>query len=438
MIDVATLAQRLFDTRDGELVVGGVPVGEVAETTGTPAFVYDSSVITGSVQRLREALPSPFDLYYSIKANPNQAILGLVLEQGCGLEVASAGEFYQALKSGCPPDRILFAGPGKNVEELDYVVDAGIGEIHVESIREIDALAAVATRRGRRVGVAVRVNPGEGALGGAMRMGGQPSQFGIDEEALEPAIDRVLSHTSLQLLGIHLFAGTQILDHETLVRQYRNGLEIAQKVVKRTGSPLRTVDFGGGLGIPYYAGDNPLDVESLGHGVTELVSAIGTGPEFQGTRFIVEPGRFVVGEAGIYLCRVIDIKVSRNKTYVIVDGGMNHHLAASGNLGQVIKRNFPVGVLNKLDRRPATKVDVVGPLCTPLDVLARAVELPEIEVGDLVGVFQSGAYARAASPLGFLSHPAPPEALVLGGDLHIVRRRGSFESLVADQLAPEI
>jgi diaminopimelate decarboxylase len=190
------------------------------------------------------------------------------------------------------------------------------------------------------------------------------------------------------------------------------------------------VDFGGGLGIPYFASDRELDIEGLRDDLAKLMAEYGREPWLAGTRYILEPGRYVVGEAGVYVARINDIKVSRGRKYLILDGGMNHHLAASGNLGQVIKRNFPIAILNKLDRPSAEAVDVVGPLCTPLDTLAKDLEVPAAQVGDLVGILQSGAYARTASPLGFLGHPSPPEVWVEEGRCSLVRPRGNqLESL---------
>ncbi len=230
--------------------------------------------------------------------------------------------------------------------------------------------------------------------------------------------------------GVHIFAGTQILDAAVLGAQYRKCIDLARTVAKMLKGPLETVDFGGGLGIPYFEGDQELDLEAYGSEVRDLLS--GLDDPFASTRFIVEPGRYLVGDAGMYVARVLDVKNSRGKTYAILDGGMNHHLAASGNLGQVIKRNFPVAVLNRLGEASRQAVDVVGPLCTPLDVLARNVELPPVEVGDLVGVLQSGAYGRSASPLGFLSHPAPPEVLVSDGKQSLIRRRGTYRDLLGE------
>jgi diaminopimelate decarboxylase len=236
----------------------------------------------------------------------------------------------------------------------------------------------------------------------------------------------------LEFRGLHFYLGTQILDHQILARQYRHALGVVRRVAGKLARPLATVDFGGGLGIPYFPGERALDMEKLRHELAILTGDIEHDHAFEGTRFVVEPGRYLVGEAGVYVTRVNDVKSSRGKKYIIVDGGMNHHLAASGNLGQVIKRNFPVGAVNKLGETSNEKVDIVGPLCTPLDVLARDIELPRLEVGDLIGVFQSGAYARTASPLNFLSYPSPAEVLVQNERPQLIRQRGSADDLTRD------
>jgi diaminopimelate decarboxylase len=244
---------------------------------------------------------------------------------------------------------------------------------------------------------------------------------------MDGVVDALTGCSRIEVSGVHIFAGTQILDADVLEAQYRKCLEIGERLATKLGRALTTVDFGGGLGIPYFDGDVELDVKRYGERIAELVRDVDPT-----TRLMVEPGRYLVGESGVYVTRVLDVKDSRGKRFVIVDGGMNHHLAASGNLGQVIKRNFPVAVVNKLGEAAVSKADIVGPLCTPLDVLARNVSLPEVEVSDLVGVFQSGAYARAASPLGFLSHATPPEVLVSDGKARLVRRRGSYAELMQD------
>lgn len=425
MVDaVSTLIARRFPQSRAELVVGGVSVRALADTYGTPFFVYDRAVIDAQLDALRAALPPRFAVYYSIKANPNPTVVSHLLHRGCGLEIASSGEFQTALNAGCEPGNILFAGPGKTEAEIEFVLARGIGEIHIESLLEKKRIASIARRLGIRAQVALRVNPAGEAEGGAMRMGGRPTPFGVDEEILDEAVDAILAETPLEFRGIHLFAGTQILDADVLVGQYRHGLGIARRAAQRASRPLATVDFGGGLGIPYFAHEQELDLGRVRAELGALFEGIESDLLFSQTHFLVEPGRFLVGEAGVYVARVNDVKISRGKKFVIVDGGMNHHLAASGNLGQTIKRNYPVALLNKLNTPSTEMVDVVGPLCTPLDTLARNAELPATEVGDLLGIFQSGAYGRTASPLGFLSHPAPPEIWVYAGRHFLARERG--------------
>lgn len=431
---------RHYKVADGELQIDGVGIKSIAEKYGTPLFVYSSKAIDDQWNRLRDALPREFSICYSVKANPNQAILRHFLTKGAGLEIASAGEFVQATSAGCAPANILFAGPGKGDEELEFVLERGIGEIHAESANEVQRIAKICKKLNRKANLAVRVNPSSEAEGGAMRMGGRAAAFGIDEEKLDQVIDLILSLPQIEFHGIHLFTGTQILDANILITQYRKGLEIALHVTRCTKKQLHTIDFGGGLGIPHFAHEHELDTDALRIGLEKLMQEIGRDPLLKNARFLVEPGRFLVGEAGIYISRVVDVKVSREKKFLILDGGMHHHLAASGNLGQTTKRNYPVAVVNHLSAAasaPGEKVEVVGPLCTPLDVLARDVELPHAEVGDLVGVFQSGAYARAASPLGFLSHPAPPEVWVEHGHDKLVRRRGTYADYLRDQISDE-
>lgn len=426
--------RRLLDGLGHSSLTDAARVQGLAGRYGTPLFLYDAIVLERTWQALREALPARFDIYYSIKANPTQAMLRFFLAAGSGLEVASAGEIHQALAAGCNPSRIVFAGPGKTDAELELAVTTGIGEVHVESLAEARRLAAVARRHAVVAPIALRVNPVADAQGGAMRMGGKPAPFGVDEEALDPTVDALLGEPALALEGVHLFTGTQILDADVLLAQHRKALEITRRVAERCHRPLRTIDLGGGLGIPYFERDRPLDLNALGHGARDLLAQIDGDPWLEGTRLVIEPGRFLVGPCGLYVTRIVDIKESRGKRFLVTDGGMHHHLAASGNLGQTIKRNHPVVLIDRLGDPAETTVDVVGPLCTPLDVLARGVELPRARVGDLIGILQSGAYARSASPLGFLSHPSPPEVWVAGAEDRLIRRRGRLDAAFTDQV----
>ena len=421
-----------FSASDGELQVGGVPVSRLAEEFGTPMFAYDEAVMRRKWGLLRSIFPPRFEIYYSVKANPNLNILSFFLAQGAGLEIASAGELYQAREAGCASARLLFAGPGKTPAELRLALTEGVGEIHAESVLEMQRIAYIATNLRRKAPVAIRVNPEADTQGGAMRMGGKPAPFGIDEELLDTALDFALSQPSIEFRGVHLFTGTQILDSEVLLAQYRKGVQIAKRVAARLHEPLHSLDFGGGLGVPYFPHEHPLDLTVLKTGLADLEREIAGDPGLAGTRLVIEPGRYLVAEAGVYLTRVLDVKMSRGKKFVILDGGMNHHLAASGNLGQTIKRNFPIAVATKWGKSVEENVEIVGPLCTPLDTLGRAVAVPRVEVGDLIVVFQSGAYARAASPIGFLSHPSPPEVMAHNGQARLIRKRGEPSDYVRD------
>jgi diaminopimelate decarboxylase len=434
----AAIIERYFPASRRELHVGGIPVSALADVYGTPLFVYDRGVFDQKWGLLRAGLPDVFSICYSVKANPNQTILKHFLAKGAGLEIASAGEFCQALHAGCAPQDVIFAGPGKTEQELDLVLSKGIGEIHIESLREAERISAIAQHKGLVANVAVRVNPSGEAEGGAMRMGGRPAAFGIDEESVDDALDRITALPGLACRGVHIFTGTQILEYQILATQYRKGLEIARRVATRLQRPLQTLDFGGGLGVPYFSHEQPLDTAKLRQELGTVFHGVKCDPLLARAHFMVEPGRYLVAEAGIYVARVKDVKTSRGKKFAILDGGMNHHLAASGNLGQTIKRNYPLAVLNKLGDTSEETVEIAGPLCTPLDVLARTANLPPIEVSDLIGIFQSGAYGRSASPLGFLSHPSPPEVWVEGTSHRLIRRRGEPADYLRDQLCDSV
>jgi len=431
---VTRIIERHFDEDGGVLQVGGIDVRDIAERHGTPVYIYDARTLDRTWAELSLALPECMEVFYSIKANPNQVLLRYFLQKGCGLEIGSGGELHQALAAGCEPDKLVFAGPGKTRQELTDALKRGVGEIHVESQIEIEAIANIARDLDLKARIALRINPTADVLGGAMRMGGKPATFGIDEEILEEVAVRVMALETLVLTGVHLFTGTQILDVDILIDNYQKAIELAQRISDVTSAAIETVDFGGGLGIPYFAHEHPLDLQEYGRRLQQLIETTRKNSIFANTRFIIEPGRFLIGEAGIYLIRVIEVKRSRGKRYVVTDGGMHHHLAASGNLGQTIKRNYPISAVNKLNADTRT-CDIVGPLCTPLDVLARDIELPAVEEGDLIGVFQSGAYARTASPLDFLSHASPPEIWIESGNSHTIRRRGDYADFLRDQCA---
>ena len=420
-----------FSERDGELVIGGVAVSELAKKYGTPLYVYDGALMRQNYRELARAVSGFAEVYYSVKANPNPDVVRVFVSEGAGLEIASGAEFHFARTAGCESHRIVFAGPGKGADELEFTIQAGVGEIHLESFEEINHVARIAKRLGRDVQVAIRINPISSARGGAMQMGGRPSPFGFDEEDIERVLISLDTHPRLHLSGIHVFSGTQILDPGVLEAQWAHSVALAARVARILNRPLNTIDLGGGLGIPYYAGDTALDLARLTEFIPLLRAELQAEPLLRGARVILEPGRFLTGSAGIYLMAVRSVKTSRDTCFVICDGGMHHHLAASGNLGQVVKRDYPIAAASRLRDENRSPCNIVGPLCTPLDTVGRNVLLPRLKEGDLIAVLQSGAYGLTASPMGFLSHPTPAEVLVDNGKHLAIRQRASRDKSVA-------
>jgi diaminopimelate decarboxylase len=397
-----------FPVADNCLLVGGVPLPELARRVGrTPFYAYDRRLISERVEVLRTHLPRSVHIHYAIKANPMAELVRHLAGLVDGLDIASAGELKIALQSGMAPRSISFAGPGKTDSELQAAVSAGI-VINLESEGEMERLAAIAQRAGARPSVNVRVNPDFELKSSGMKMGGGPKPFGVDAERV-PAMLRRIGELRLEFQGFHIFSGAQNLRAEAIAEAQRKTIDLALRLAEDAPAPVRILNIGGGFGIPYFPGDERLDIALVGRNLAQILH--GLDARLPHAQVVLELGRYLVGEAGIYVCRVIDRKISRGHTFLITDGGLHHHLAASGNFGQVIRKNYPVVIGNRIggDREP---VSVVGPLCTPLDLLVDNMELAKGEAGDLVTVFQSGAYGLTASPLHFLSHPAPAEVLV--------------------------
>jgi diaminopimelate decarboxylase len=402
-------AMERFPVVGGELTVGSVPVSLLAARAGqTPFYAYDRRLLKERVELLRSVLPREISLHYAMKANPMPAVVGCMAQWVDGLDVASGAELRVALDAGMDPREISFAGPGKSEVELAQAVAAGI-LLNVESLREIHLLAGVAQRLGRNARVAVRVNPDFELKSSGMKMGGGPKQFGIDAEQVPQALAEI-GRQGLGFEGFHIFSGSQNLKAEAICEAQTKALALARRLAEAAPSPVTTLNLGGGFGIPYFPGEKPLDLEPVGAHLQGIVEA--AKAQLPQAELVIELGRFLVGEAGVYVCRVLDRKVSRGEVFLVTDGGLHHHLAASGNFGQVIRKNYPVDVGNRAGSTQRELASVVGPLCTPLDLLADRMDLPAAEPGDLVVVFQSGAYGYTASPQRFLSHPAPVEVLV--------------------------
>nr|WP_038011434.1 pyridoxal-dependent decarboxylase, exosortase A system-associated [Thauera sp. 63] len=398
-----------FPAAGSELLINGQPLSRIAARVGrTPFYAYDRSLLSARVAQLRAALPAEVKLHFAMKANPMPALVCHMATLVDGIDVASAGELMVALDVGADPQEISFAGPGKTDAELHQAVAAGI-LVNVESFREVPILAAAQQALGLPARVAVRVNPDFELKSSGMKMGGGPKQFGVDAEQV-PELLAAIGRAELAFEGFHLFAGSQNLKPEAIVEAQQKSFALACRLAEDAPSPVRFLNLGGGFGIPYFPGEQPLDLAPIGANLADIVAQAKAA--LPHAEIVIELGRYLVGEAGVYVARVLDKKVSRGHTYLVTDGGLHHHLSASGNFGQVIRKNYPAAIGNRMDATVQETVSVVGPLCTPLDLLADRMNLAAAEPGDLVVIYQSGAYGATASPQRFLGHPAVTEVLI--------------------------
>jgi diaminopimelate decarboxylase len=402
-------AQPYFPVIDDCLQFGGMPLSRLALRVGrTPFYAYERKQIRDRVAQVRSAMPAGLLLHYAMKANPMPALVGLMAGLVDGIDVASGAEMQVALDSGMAAASISIAGPGKSEDELSGAIAAGV-LINLESAAEMERVALIGERHGLTPRVAVRINPDFELKHAGMKMGGGARQFGVDE-ARVPAMLRRLGQLGLDFTGFHIYGGSQNLSAEAIGLAQEYSVNLALRMARHAPSPLRSLNVGGGFGIPYFPGDRLLDLSAVGDRLGQLMAKLrAQSPE---TRLVIELGRYLVAEAGIYVCRVVERKESHGQIYLVCDGGLHHHLAASGNFGQVIRKNYPVAIGNRIVGDARETVSVVGPLCTPLDVLADRMELAKADTGDLVVVFQSGAYGLTASPASFLSHPSALEVLV--------------------------
>lgn len=399
-----------FGEEHGMLLMGGCGAASLVDEAGdTPLFVYDMGIVEAQVRRFRDAMPDALHLHYAIKANPYAPLLARMAGQVDGFDIASGGELDMALGAGMAPDRISFAGPGKRDDELEAAIFAGI-TINLESEGEGRRALAIAGRLGKTPRVAVRVNPDFDLKGSGMRMGGGAKPFGVDA-CRAAALARAMMDAGAHWQGWHIFAGSQNLDPLAIIKTQAETIALAARLSDDVGASPPLVNLGGGFGLAYFPGDERLDIRPIGVALDSELDSL--ADVLKSSAFAIELGRWLVGEAGVYLTRVIDVKVSQGETFVVVDGGLHHQLAASGNFGTVVRRNYPIAVANRFGADPATEpVTVVGCLCTPIDRLGDKVALPSVEEGDLIAIFLAGAYGASASPVAFLGHPSPRELLL--------------------------
>jgi len=398
-----------FAVNNDCLEIGGMPLTRLADRVGsTPFYAYDRAKLGERIALLRRHLPPEIHLHYAMKANPMPAVVQHMVRLVDGIDIASGGELSVALDTPIDPGRVSFAGPGKSDSELARSIAAGI-VLNMESLAEMERIVLIGKRLSITPKVAIRVNPDFELKSSGMKMGGGPKQFGVDAELVPEMLKRI-GALPLDFQGFHIYCGSQNLKAASIQDAHEKTFALAIRLAEHAPNPVRTLNIGGGFGVPYFPGEERLDLEAVGSNLKRLLPAVKR--QLPETQIVIELGRYLVAEAGIYVCRVIERKVSRGQVYLVTDGGLHHHLAASGNFGQVIRKNYPVVIGNRVAGGEREMASVVGPLCTPLDLLADQMELAKAEAGDLVVVFQSGAYGLSASPTAFLSHPSALEVLV--------------------------
>ena len=398
-----------FAAINGELAIDGHRVSELVARAGdTPLFVYSRRMLRDRVALLRQALPEQLAIHYAVKANPYLPILEVMSELVDGFDIASGGELAQVFKAGISPQVVSFAGPGKRDAELLAAMHHGV-TINLESAGEADRALALAEREGVVPRLAIRVNPAFDLKGSGMKMGGGAKPFGVDADKV-PELARQVIAAGAEWRGFHIFAGSQALSADAIIETQAQVLDLAAQLAEASGAPLPHCNLGGGFGIPYFPGDEPLDIERIG---TALKARFSTLPDvLQEAHFCIELGRYLVGEAGVYLTRILDRKVSHGEVFLVTDGGLHHQLAASGNFGTVVRRNYPVAIASRFAEPAAEEATIVGCLCTPMDKLAEKGGFPAAAPGDLVAIFCAGAYGASASPAQFLGHGPAHEMLI--------------------------
>lgn len=399
-----------FAQANGELLIAGKPISTFAAEKRTPFYLYDPAILRRRQQQLRAALPKEIKIYYAVKANPNVRLIRELGGLYDGVDIASKGEMIRAIEAGVKPEAMSFAGPGKSIEELRFAIKYKVGTISVESERELEHIRELCCQLNAVANILIRVNPAFELAKSGMKMGGGAQQFGIDSERVPSLIKSLARDATIRCNGIHIFAGSQNLNAGAILEAFHSILRDAESLAAEIDGPLPIVNLGGGFGIPYFEKDEELDLQQISDGLGRLLE--GSRKRLPQTQFKIELGRYLVGESGLYVCRVLYRKISRGQVFLVTDGGMHHHLAASGNFGQkMVHRPMPITIANKI-HHPTERVNLVGPLCTPLDTFGMNLELPRADEGDLIAVFNSGAYGYSASPLGFLSHE-PPEEFIL-------------------------
>ena len=413
--------------------LAGISAAYLAEEFGTPFFVYDLDLIGRRVAALKAVLPRAFRVAFAVKANPALAVVSHLRRCGVGADVASSGELETVLRAGFDAAAIAMTGPGKREAELSAAVAAGIGVITVESTGELNRLEAIAAAAGVRQRILLRLAVSEDARLETVRLiGGVEGKFGMPLETLTEAARAATASPHLELLGLHAFGASNLRDAGQLADHVAGLVEIARRVAAEVGFPLRLVDAGGGLGIPYAEAERPLDLDLLGRRLAEMRARWDTDGQLDDLQVILEPGRFLVGPAGAYVARVVDVKGPDSAPVAILDGGINHVVRPA-----LVRSEHRLAILATDTVRALVPTTVAGPLCTGLDVFATGTMLPRPRVGDLVAMLDVGAYGFTESMPFFLSHPTAAEVAVKAGHAQLIRRRITPAELLDRQIDPD-
>jgi diaminopimelate decarboxylase len=422
-----------IDTLLNAGLLAGMSPARLATDFGTPVYVYDLDLIARRIDALGAVLPFGFRLAFAVKANPALGVLAHIAGTGIGADIASGGELETVLRAGFAPVSIAMTGPGKRDDELAAAVTAGIGAITIESPAELERLDGIAARLRRRQPVMLRLAvSGDSRLERVRLIGGADGKFGMPLPVLKEAAKKAAASPNLELLGVHAFGASNVTDAARVVEHISELVAAAREVAVEAGIPLRLVDAGGGLGIPYADDEPALDLLTLAFGLDDLRSRWDSDPAMREMEVLLEPGRFLVGPAGAYLARVMDVKGTPEAPVAILDGGI-HHLVRPA----LIRQEQRLAVLAPdVDERPRVPVVVAGPLCTGLDVFTVSATLPQPNTGDLIAVLDAGAYGFTESMPFFLSHPTAAEVAVRGGQARLIRPRISPREMLDRQIAP--
>ncbi len=425
---VLSAARPPFPRLGGVLHCGSHSLEALAYAHDTPLYVYDGDRCLDRLNAVRDAFAGVGLLVaYSVKANPNLALLELFAQGGAGADIVSGGELHCALKAGIPASRIVFAGVGKTREEMRYALESGIRGFHVESAQELEVLGAVADDLGREAPVAVRVNPDvDSPTHEFTRTGHAAAKFGVSPGRAVELYRRIAEHPRLRAVGVDVHIGSQVRESGPFLRALDVVLEVAGRARRETGAEIGYVDLGGGFGIEDAVGGE-LDLVALGCEVATRIDAAAGDHSGRTLELIVEPGRFLVGDAGVLLTRVLYVKRSGGKTFVVTDAGMTELIRPSHYGGE-----HEITAVREDGQGGPEEVDIVGPVCEQGDFLARDRRLPLPRPGALLCVQQAGAYAFAMAS-NYNSRPRPAEVLVHGDRATLVRRRERYSDLTRGQ-----